>query len=296
MRPWRVLAILAGLLSTAIAVANPIAYTVTSDSNGADQAHLYQIDLATGAATDIGNTGFAGIEGLSFDSSGTLFGIDDFTRSLVTIDLGTGAASLVNGTLGNTGLPVASYDWGLSFACNGTLFATDDLAGSTYSLDPATGVATLLTSGQPQITGLAARYDGLYSIGSNGDENLYRVDPTSGVATLIGPLGAGLNFNDGGLAADASGGLWGISDETQPAVGPGIFDPSIVFTVNALTGAATIVNTTSLIGAESLAINAPGACSAVGMGIPGVPTLDSIGSLVLFVLLAGLGIVSLRKR
>jgi hypothetical protein len=109
---------------------------------------LYGLDLATGTATFIGGTVAADVEGLALRGDGVLFGISDDSDELLTCDPLTGACSAV-GTLG-----AAISDPGLAFACDGTLFM-----GTEGGNDP---------DAPP------------------GD--LYRVDTTTGLATLVGSL------------------------------------------------------------------------------------------------------------
>jgi hypothetical protein len=54
---------------------------------------LYSVNLSTGVATDIGDTGFYEIAGLFVGS--TLYGFDDVTNAIVTINTTTGAATQV---------------------------------------------------------------------------------------------------------------------------------------------------------------------------------------------------------
>ncbi len=72
---------------------------------------LYAIDPATGDGTLIGPTGFADVQGLTFDrTTNTLYGVEWVSDSLLTIDVATGEATAV-GTVGS-----ASSLRGLAFA------------------------------------------------------------------------------------------------------------------------------------------------------------------------------------
>ena len=103
--------------------------------------------------------------------------------------------------------------------------------------------------------GLAVIGDQLYGLGAEGSESLYLIDVDTGSATPVGtPFTNDLSFNDGGLAFDASGTLWGIADNTNPE-----FPPSDIFQVDRETGMAFPVATT-VAGAESLAIAPPVGC------------------------------------
>jgi uncharacterized repeat protein (TIGR01451 family) len=229
-------------------LAAPLAYSVRSDVD--DQ--LYQIDLATGIATAIGPVGFDDVEGLAFNCTGVLYGVDDITEQLITINLATGAGAAV-GPL-NIAFP-GFQDAGLTFDTNGNLWMSTDIPQNFYSINPATGAATLVgAQGQP-VTGLAFAAGVLYGLDGAPPNNLVTINPATGAATNIGALGA-VSLNDGGIDFDLNGTLWGISAEITPTGGP----PSQVFTINTSTGTATGVAAVTVggiqaSGFESLAIN-----------------------------------------
>jgi len=280
------------------------AYVVNSDDVSVqDFDALHRVNLANGQAAKIGevrvgpnDAPFADIEGLALSANGTLYGIDDATKTLVRIDTSSGRALPVNGSEGNTGLPRnVNFDFGLSFDCKGDLYASSDSRRSLYKINQSTGAASVVGGegalGAP-ITGLAAKGATLYGIGSDGSENLYRIDTSSGRATLIGALGANLRFSDGGLDFDSTGVLWGVADASGTSINP---VPSILFRVNESTGAAERVAST-LSGVESLAIAAP-ICTAPGgtPPIPAIPALGINGLGLLAALMALLGLVALRR-
>ena len=150
------------------------------------------IEKATGATTlrtGPGLAGFRDLRALAFDTNtNTLFGIDGFTGQLVRIDPATGAATAV-GPLGI--LVVDGLACGLGFDSN-----TNTLYGSIF--DPA----------------------------QNADE-LVTIDPATGSATVVGPIG----FQDVfGLAFDPNTNtLFGTDAfgadliEIDPATGAGTF-------------------------------------------------------------------------
>lgn len=240
---------------------------------------------------------YADVEGLAMDANGTLYGIDDASKTLLRMNTLTGLSLPVDGREGNTGLArTSNFDFGLTFDCAGNLYASSDSRRSLYQLNTSSGLATLVGaegSLGAQITGLAARYDGVYGIGSSGDENLYRINVETGRATLIGPLGAGLRFTDGGLDFDSTGTLWGVADMTGTSINP---EPSVVFTIDPMTGAAQRVATT-LPGVESLAISKP-ICVAPESGptVPAIPAVSTDGLALLSLLLALLGFAAIRQQ
>lgn len=110
---------------------------------------LYSVNLSTGEASLIGQTGIQNIDSLEFFGS-TLYGISLNTDSLYTINVNTGSASLVGG-LGfdiwqNTGL-----------ASDGTnLWAIDD-QGHIYDVNRLTGNATLTATTLTGFEGLTVQ-------------------------------------------------------------------------------------------------------------------------------------------
>lgn len=276
------------LLAAGLAQAEPIGYVVNSDDPSEEAFSLVRVDLATGDHTVVGDTGYIDVEGLAFGPDGTLYGVDDATKTLLTIDLDTGQATPVGPGDGNLGLssgsePGESRDFGLTFDPDGTLWLSSDVTGEVWNVDPDTGELTPVvtasgdvaasfdggdgkshSSSQPHLTGLAACGDKLFGISVNEEQNLYRMSRDPYEIEQVGPLGAELAFDDGGLGFDGVGTLWGIADRStfRP---PGssetmaLEEPSIIFTVNPSTGAATRQATT-IVGVEALAIAPAGSC------------------------------------
>ncbi|MEM1181587.1 MAG: LamG-like jellyroll fold domain-containing protein, partial [Acidobacteriota bacterium] len=101
-----------------------------------------------------------------------------------------------------------------------------------YDVDPQTGQASNPRStGMPGAIGLALGPDGfLYSVTLNflnQPSALYRIDPVTGASTMIGQLGLSGSLNEGDIAFDPNGTLYGIGNQLK------------FFTVNTSTGAAT---------------------------------------------------------
>lgn len=214
------LALLAGA-----AAAGPIAYSVNSDGDD----RLYRIDLETGAATAVGAVGFDDVEALAFQpGTGVLFGYDDIQDVLLTIDLATGAGTLVGHSGVNvtdmgiafdgegrlymvddlpgrlyeidpaTGLAVEVGALGQRVtgltARGGTLFGlggdgTNDLG----TVDPGTGAFTIVGAlGGVSLSDGGIDFDRsgrLWGIEDGGD--VFRVDPTTGLATVVATTRAG---------------------------------------------------------------------------------------------------------
>lgn len=266
------------------------AYSVQSDGN----QKLYRIDLATGVATAVGATGFEGIEGLAFaPGCKTLYGVDDVKDRLVTCDTKTGACQ----SIGSLGVDVT--DTGLSFADDGRLYMSTDAPKNPlrfFVIDLENGSATWIGNQGTEVTGLAGNPLALYGLGGDGKNNLVIVDPVSGQATPIGPLGS-VTLQDGGLDFDRDGTLYGLND-----VGPSRNAPSQLFKIDLETGKATVVaslkeSNKAVFGFEGLAIDG-GMCAVQGFGdalAVEAPVLDTLGLSLLAVGLATAALYLLRR-
>lgn len=306
------------LLAVFGAQAAPMGYVINSDSpadTGFDA--LYRVDLATGVATHVGDVGYGDVEGLALSPQGVLYGADDGTETLIIIDTQTGQGSPVNNTAsnltqGSNGLQLgADYDFGLSFDAQGNLWLSSDITGEIWQVDPQTGnviqrvaapSTVSSTTGEDgaksaanpgALTGLAACGSDVYGVGSQGDESLYDRAQT-GTPVLLGPLDDSLVFGDAGLDYDANGTLWGVADRSADLDGNPLNEPSIIFTLNPVTGAATQVATT-IVGVESLAI-APPSASCQAQADPPIPATGPGGLAALLSSMAAAGLWALRRR
>jgi hypothetical protein len=285
----------AALLLPSGATALPFAFaTDTEETND-----LYRIDLGSGAATLIGDTGIADVEGLALRGDGALFGVSDATDELVTCNPTTGACTAV-GALG-----VGVSDPGLAFACNGTLYmSTEDpgvtveggTPGDLYRVDTATGVATLVGSLGNDFDGhsiaqgpsSASCPSGMYALDGNGNGDVPRlgcVDLTTGAVTVVGGVGVVVDGQPA-IDFDANGTLWMVED----------LDGSDIYTVNLTTAAATDVGDIAPagVGFDGLAIQGGSAC--LGGPAAAIPSLSGVGLGVLAALLALAGFFAMRRR
>ena len=258
--------------------AAPVAYSINSDSGSNNAEGLYSIDLATGAETRIGTVkppiGQARIdvEGLAFSPDGTLYGVDDESMKLFALSVDTGFIQNA-GDVFISGLPSGvNNDFGMTFACDDQLYVTSVFNQSLYqmSLDGTTSLVGSEGALGVNISAIAAFGNPvkLYGLGNGMDQDgkvdspsLYEIDPQTGKATEIGPLGPAVgNYNEGGLAFDDAGQLWAITDRRQ-------FDlPSQVMRINTSTGTASEIRKTVEQGFESLAITVPRGCAPTGGG------------------------------
>ncbi len=154
--------------------------------------------------TQIGAMAAGGFFGSAeFGPDGTYYLIEQVNAELYTVDLATGATTLVGSTgVGLTGL---TYDWSTD-----TFFgvSTTDL----YTVDVTTGATTLVGSlgAAGLFIDVAADCDGLLYGYDLTDDNFYSIDPATGAATIIGALGYDANFGQG-MSYDHSTGILYLS-------------------------------------------------------------------------------------
>lgn len=232
----------------------PIGYSVQSDGN--DQ--LYRIDLRDGSRTSVGEVAFDDVESLSFQpATGLLFGIDDESDTLITIDPDTGAASAV----GSLGVDIDVNDTGLAFGM-GQLFLTDEVADRLYSVDPSTGMATEigLLGRATDITALAYGNGALFGL---TDHDFVSINTDTAAITTLAMLDFG-TIGGAGLDFDLNGTLWGLVDDEG------------LFTIDTGTGVITFQEP-NLEDFESLAIRD----EAVGVPEPSPLALFGIATVAL---------------
>ncbi len=203
--------------------AGPVAYGEAFDT-------LYSIDLSTRTATPIGAAGswsgasIANVEGLTFSPNGKLYAVSDtLLKALMTIDPGTGLASVIGPLGGGAGLGESGQgtfdvlDLGMTFTCDGRLWLSSGFSGSFWQVDPGTAATTRIGKLGATITGLTARGNQVFGAGSQNDPNLYSIDLTTGQATSVGPYGQGVNpITTASPGFDATGALWLVVDNVPP--------------------------------------------------------------------------------
>jgi hypothetical protein len=175
---------------------------------------LYGIDTATGATQLIGNTGVTGgtISGIRWDpTSGLTYLMSPSgscgSSTLYTLDLTTGATQLVGSSSG-----VCIID--IAIDPSGAMYGVDIIGDTLYNISKTDG------STQPVGSGLGG-FNFNYAEGSDFDPStgilyfagfdlntfqgaMYTIDTTTGVATLVGPTGAGVELDAMAIAV-ASG-------------------------------------------------------------------------------------------
>jgi hypothetical protein len=180
----------------------------------------------------------------------------DATAQLATLNLGTGAATLVGSPLGQ-----ALSIMGMTCSPDGTLYAVGQANtanpdfNSLYAVDRKTGLASrigstgVLDPSDPSgfsgfLMALAFAPDGtLYGVNTN---SLFTIDPSTGHATkVVDFVGVALVM---GLAIDKDGNFY-VSDWVAP---------SRIYAVNVNTGVCTPILNTGLPFVHNIAFKAPG--------------------------------------
>jgi hypothetical protein len=271
--------------------AGPIVYVVSAGLTGSGQVGT--VDLATGAYSQIGPTQPDGYFGLATGPNGTLLA-GTYAANLDSIDPTTGNFTLVGSTgLGGCVVPspsCGSNSFGTLGGLAGTIYATD-FGNNLYTVNPSTGNATLLNgnAGIPAIPfvpgslnpdGTINFYD--EAIWSSGGKlyatfdaqvfdlntfmtvsvgvapELYRIDPSTGVATAIGPTDLGI-----GAVTDVNGVSYAFNDLTNQ-----------ISTVDLSTGNTTFISSFDpaagvIQGAATLAPE-PGSIALAAIGLVGL--------------------------
>lgn len=118
------------------------------------------------------------------------------------------------------------------------LLGIDDDTGDLYNVSTSTAGLTLI--GSTGISGIGeiefSPGGTLYGFTVGGGSTLYTINPTTAVATSVGPLGLPFVF-EGGLAFSPSGTAYATNGDSA--------DNPQLLTINLTTGAATVVGTIS---------------------------------------------------
>ncbi|MFL6529394.1 MAG: VPDSG-CTERM sorting domain-containing protein [Chthoniobacterales bacterium] len=224
---------------------------------------LYDINTATGAATNPRSTGQTFVVGITFDSSGNLYGLTTFASSspssLVRINPTTGASVVV----GPTGLSNI-FEGDIAYnPTNGNLYGIQDVPSSgarnLFRINAATGNATTIGALPGTNTDFSA-------LAFNAAGVLYALDTATATATLyvINPLTAGLissvvtNVRLGSTAALAFDPVTGIAYLADGSTN----GTNLLYTLNTTTGVATPVGPLGITDLAGLAFR-PAANQAV---------------------------------
>jgi MYXO-CTERM domain-containing protein len=268
---------LATLLATVASMAHaagPVGYSAW-DVSGNDK--LVRMDLSTGVGTVIGtNLGFTDVDGLAFNARGELFGVDDNTNNLLKIDTNTGQATAV-GSLQSPG-STSFNDMGLAFIGN-TLYmssTTFDGVGGLFTVNTSTGGATLIGN----LSGLKSRSLGSYGgvlYGWSSNDELLKINTSNGSAIKVGSFGLYNSGQDGMDIDPLTGTIWSISENEHRT-----------YTIDALTGVATIKATTLKCGGVLCGTSSNGGFNSLAIPVP-EPEGYALA-------LSGLGMLGLMRR
>jgi hypothetical protein len=186
-------------LSLALAYDGSTLFTFTHgmDTNGLSQ--LATVDLTTGTANPYGITNNLQFMGVTFAPNGVLYAASSTDGNLYTIDLRTGAPTLIGplgagGVMGGSMMGGMGGMMGLAFHPNGNLFALDPM-GELFQIDPTTAQATLVVQviGLLYPMGLGIDADGNgYTVDLLAQATVYRFDLPTGQVT--GAVETTLNF------------------------------------------------------------------------------------------------------
>jgi hypothetical protein len=273
-------ALFGGVLATAYAQLSSGDVLVIDGRAGSGQhGAIFRVDPTTGVRTvlnDFGNSaqGPLGVSpiGLVFEASGQLLVIDqdagtNFLGSLFRVDLATGVRTLVSdfgdnsqGPRGHSPTNVALGGLGQILVTDhraGTMAGEDDGRGALFQVDPATGVRTIVSDfgniaqgplgSEPLGVALEASdqllvADGTANVGPSPIilGALFRVDPTTGVRTVVSDFGDGsqgpLGHTPTGVAIEASNQILALNADA------GADFRGILFRVDPVTGSRTIVS------------------------------------------------------
>ena len=264
------------------AVATPLLGNSMGDIGGAPAA-LFDIDPATGVASNPRSLGVTSLVGIAYGPGGTLYGLMTFAgtygNSLVRIDPVTGATTLV----GPTGFSNI-FEGDIAYnPANGLLYGIEDVPGggnvrNLFTIDPATGRGTVIRDlgfgGDP--SALAFSPGGTLYVLNNVDDGppdqLYVVDPATGIPSSPVNLSSRLGFTEG-MAFDPATGILYVADGGDQG-------SNSLYTVNPATGAMTRVGGLGQLAPRGLS------------GLTFLPEPAALGAL----LAAGGGLLSRRTR
>jgi hypothetical protein len=182
-RPLHTLSAAALLACAGAAHAQPQLYAVGFTGS------LYTVDVATGALTLVGPTGFTRLNSAAYGPNGLIY-TNHFRNTadpadvnqLLRLDPSTGAGTVV------VSYGVSGDLRALAFAPSGTLYGIAEGApDQLVSIDAATGVITPIgPTGRTDLQGLTSNAAGqLFACGVTGSGVLCGIDPATGAATVI---------------------------------------------------------------------------------------------------------------
>ena len=236
-----------GLILAGISVAGSAASAQNLIGNSFDGV-IYDVNQATGQATNPRNTGITNLVDIAYASDGTLYGLTAFIstgtgNALYKFDPTTGVPALV----GATGL-TEIFEGDLAFQPGtGTLFGIQDIPSSVsyrlFTLNTTTGAAGNIVnitgvSLPDDLSGMAFASDGTLYVLDTSNETLLTVNPATGAVTSSVNLSSALG-NSAGLEFDPASGVLYTADGNLDGT-------DNLYTLNPTTGALALVGSTTL--------------------------------------------------
>jgi len=287
------------LLSATSCWAEPVGVVTALDG-------FYRADLGARQAVELGFAGnYAGqiiaVEGLAYAPNGDLYGITDNLKSLFRFNPANGAATFV-GPLGLSGEgQFNNLDTAFAITADGRAWLASAVVGKLWTVNLGTGTASPVGDLGYKISGLAARGNELFAAGSRGDEGLYRINTTTGKATLVAGFKRVIPYAPTiSLGFDEQDRLWAVINYNPPQSDNGSLatwsDMAIVDPESgniALTGSLTGPESLRTIPVRGLSITPPRLVAATPVPVPA----SSSSPLTALLLALGLaGVIGLRRR
>jgi len=233
------------LLCLKLAVAQTDSTTLYATGNKGTE--LLSLNIPSQAVNVIGPTGYPFSLGLAFSPAGTVYTITNMgsmtLAQLATLDLNTGAATLVGQPLGQNLMIM-----GVIVSPQGTLYGAAIAPTSIYNIDTITGLPTFVGSSATSGELMSFAYDPEGTLYSASPTDLYTVDLSTGSATHLTPLSIRGVM---GIAIDDSGVLYATNFVPCPPC-------SSVYKVDPVTGTATWLFNTGIPFVHNIAFS-PGA-------------------------------------
>lgn len=245
--------------------ANPanssLLYATASDALG--NRILITIDLSSHTVTEIGTIGYPQAFAFAFSPAATAYTITNFPKTsaqLATVDLNSGAATLVGEPLGSDPFNMALQGpmlqvMGMIFSPEGALYAgaMSPMNTAIYAIDTATGQPAFVGSSSTAGELMSFAYSPQGVLYGATQTDLYTVDLSTGISTHVSPLSIA-SKQVMGLAIDNSGTMY-AADFVACTKGC-----SNIYQVDPLTGIATTLFNTGYSQVHNIAFN-PGSPS-----------------------------------
>ncbi|MFZ4619783.1 MAG: T9SS type A sorting domain-containing protein [Bacteroidota bacterium] len=229
------------LSGKAFAIEKALAGVMYSGSGSSDSAKLYSIDTAKSLSSFLGKTGFSQIVSMRVDpKSQELIALVNQTAPQLLRLSSTNAESFLLPSL------TLSNPKGMVFRPDGSLLI-GTFSGTFYSVNMTTGAAVAVGSNGLRVAGLAYNpVNGTLWMSvrptSSGKDNIYKLNPSTLAATLVGATGFGVSVKD--ITFDAQGRLFGVMDT--------VGSQSYLIRIDTLNGKGTLIGGLTVKGIETI--------------------------------------------